>query len=92
VGTVVGGLLAFAIVRGSDDDINLTPFLILTAGQAGGATICFNATRKRKVEVQSGPLLNLNGDKLSLSPPQVHASPDSFGSANFRIDLFQANF
>jgi hypothetical protein len=92
VGNVVGGLLAIAIVRESDDDINVTPFLILTASQAGGATIGFNATRKRKVEVPSGALLNLEEDKLSLSFPQVNASPDSFGTANFRIDLFQANF
>lgn len=92
VGTVVGGLLAIAIVRESDDDINETPFIILTASQAGGATIGFNATRKRKIEVPSGALLNLDGDKLSLAFPQVNASPDTFGSANFRLDLFQANF
>lgn len=92
VGTVVGGLLAIAILSGSDDDINETPFIILTAAQAGGATIGFNATRKRKVEVLSGALLNLDEDKLSLAFPQVNATSDSFGSANFRIDLFQANF
>jgi hypothetical protein len=92
VGTVVGGLLALAIVRESDDDINETPFIILTVAQAGGATIGFNATRKRKIEVPSGALLNLDEDKLSLAFPQVNVTSDSFGSTNLRIELLQANF
>jgi hypothetical protein len=92
LGTALGGVCAIAILRGSDDDAGALSLFVLTAAQVGGAAIGFNATRKRKVEVPSGALLNLDEDKLSLAFPQVNVSPDFFGKANFRIDLFQANF
>jgi hypothetical protein len=92
LGTLVGGICAIGIFRDSDDDSGAAPLFLMTAAQAGGATLCFNATRKKKVKVPSVALLNLDGEKLSLAFPQVSASPDSFGSANLRLDLFQANF
>jgi hypothetical protein len=92
LGTLVGGICAVGIFRDSDDDSGAAPLFLITAAQAGGATICFNATRKKKVEVLSGALLNLDGDRLSLAFPQVKTTSDAFGSVDLRIDLFQADF
>ncbi len=92
LGTLVGGICAAALARDLDDDSGTAPLFVLTAAQAGGATLGFNATRKKKVEVPSGAMLNLKDDKLTLALPEVNAYPDSFGSANLRIDIFQANF
>jgi hypothetical protein len=92
LGTLVGGLLAFAIVGVSDDDSAWDAFLALPAAQSGGATLFFNRTRKRKMEVPSVALLNLNDGKLCLAPPQVSISQDSPGSGGYRVNLFQANF
>jgi hypothetical protein len=92
LGTLVGGICAIGIFRDSDDDSGAAPLFLITAAQAGGATICFNATRKKKVEVPSAALLNLDGEKLSLTLPKINVSQDSFGSANLRLELFQADF
>jgi hypothetical protein len=92
LGTLAGGLLAFAIVSASGDESAWDAFLVLPAAQSGGATLFFNRTRKRKMEVASGALLNLNDGKLCLAPPQLNVSKDSPSLANYKINLFQATF
>jgi hypothetical protein len=91
-GTLLGGLCAIGIASASEWESAWAPAVVLIAAQAGGATMGFNASRKKKVEVPSGAMLNLKDGKLTLALPEVNAYPDSFGSANLRIDLFQANF
>jgi hypothetical protein len=92
LGTMVGGVIAIAIMRNAEDDDSWAPMFLVTAAQSGGATSFFNSSRKRRVEIPCGALLNLNDNELSLAFPRVNASLDSFGSADFRLDLFQANF
>jgi hypothetical protein len=92
LGTLVGGAFAVAILRGSDDDSGLAPLSILTAAQAGGATIGFNATRKRSVEVPSGAMLNLKDGELALALPQVSVSQDCLNSNLYEVNVFEANF
>lgn len=91
-GTLVGGLCAFSLLAGSDGDASWASFFVFTAAQAGGATLCFNQTRKKKVEVSGEALLNLQGGKLALAFPQVNISQDSFKSSNYRVNLFQGKF
>jgi hypothetical protein len=82
-GTLIGGLCAIGIASASEYESDWAPAVVFVAAQAGGATMGFNATRKRKVEAPSGAMLNLNDSRLTLAFPQVSAYPDSFGSANF---------
>jgi hypothetical protein len=64
----------------------------LTAAQAGGATLGFNASRKRRVEAPSGALLNLDEGKLALAFPQLNLSQDSSNPSEYKVNLLQANF
>jgi hypothetical protein len=92
-GTVVGGLLAAGIISASDDDDSGgAALLVLPLAQAGGAAMGFNATRKKKVEVSGGALLNLQEGGMSLAFPQVSVSPDPFGSSNYKVSLIGARF
>lgn len=92
LGTVMGGLVAGAILRNSNDDSGAAPLFILTAAQAGGATISFNATRKKKVKVPSGAMLNLKDGKFAFAFPQVNTSQDAFNSNCYKVNFFKANF
>jgi hypothetical protein len=79
LGTVFGGLCAAAVARDPDDESGALPLLVLSAAQAGGATLCFNATRKQRVQVPSSSMLNL---KVG----------NGFNSDCYKLNLFQANF
>lgn len=91
VGTLVGGVTAVALIR--DNDEGTIPFAVFTAAQTGGATIGFNLSRKgRKIDGYSEALLNLNDGKLAFAFPQADVSKDSFSSAEYKVNLFQAKF
>jgi len=108
LGTLLGSLFAGAIARGSNDDSEVVPLVLLTgsndddsgvlplfvlsAAQASGATIGFNATRKRKVEMPSGAMLNLKDGNLAFAFPQVNTSQDAFNSNCYKVNFFKANF
>jgi hypothetical protein len=92
LGTMLGGLVAVSILKSSDDDSGTLPLFILTTAQVGGAAIAFNSTRKRKVEVPSGSILNLKDGKLALSVPEVNITGDAFNSGCYKVNLFRANF
>jgi hypothetical protein len=93
LGTLAGGLLSAAMLKGSENDEPAWAALVLITGaQAGGAAICFNATRKKKVEVRSGSMLNLKDGKLALTVPKVRVSLDAFKSGCCKVNLFRANF
>lgn len=92
LGTMVGGVIAIAIMRNAEDDDSLAPFLLATAAQSGGATSFFNSSRKRRVEIPPGALLNLNDNELSLAFPRVNVSPNLAGTTHCTVNLFQANF
>ncbi|HVP36328.1 MAG TPA: hypothetical protein VMT04_04980 [Terriglobales bacterium] len=91
MGMLLGGGLALAISRGdkSADDSPLPYIAILTASQATGAIIAFNATREKKEEKKTGALLNLNKGKLSLAFPEISIHKNS---SSYKFNLFQANF
>jgi hypothetical protein len=93
LGMLAGGLLASVIMRDSEtDDPAWAALLLITASQAGGATLCFNATRKQRVEVPSGSMLNLKDGKLALAVPEVNIAHHAFDSDCYKINLFTANF
>lgn len=91
-GTFLGGLLAAGIVAASEDGLGGAPFLVLPLAQAGGAAMGFNATRKKKVEVSGGALLNLQEGGMSLAFPQVSVSHDPSSSGDYKVNLFVAKF
>jgi hypothetical protein len=89
VGTLAGCGLVYLMVGSSENDEMTVPvFVFFTVAQSAGATLAFNLSRKKKVEVSSGALLNLNDGKLSLAFPQVNLTQD----LNYKINLFQAKF
>jgi len=93
LGTLAGGLLSSVIVKDSeDDDPAWAALFLITGAQAGGATLCFNATRKQRVEAPSGSMLNLRDGKLALALPEVNISRDAFNSDCYKVNLFKANF
>jgi len=91
-GTLVGGLVATELIRNSDNEDGSFPLFLLTLAQAGGATIGFNSSRKKKSEGHSEALLNLKNGNLSLAFPEVDIFQDNLGSDNYKIDLFKAKF
>ena len=92
IGTVVGGLFAYGISGASEHESALAPAIVFVAAQAGGATMGFNRSRKRISDVPSDALLNLIDGKLSLAPPRVNVSQDSFNSTSCQVTLFEATF
>jgi hypothetical protein len=68
------------------------PLFVLSAAQAGGAALCFNSTRKTKVEIPSGAMLNLKDGGLALVFPQINVSQDISNSNCFEVNFFEANF
>jgi hypothetical protein len=92
VGTLVGGVCAFGIAAATDCESAWAPTIVLVAAQAGGATMGFNRSRKRISNVPSDALLNLSDGKLSLAPPRVNVSQDSFNSTSCQVTLFEATF
>lgn len=92
LGTMFGGLCASVIARDPDDESGALPLLVLSAAQAGGATLCFNATRKQKVELPSGAMLNLKDGSFALAFPQVNVSQDASNSNCFEVSFFEASF
>ncbi len=93
LGMLAGGLMASAIMGDSKtDDPAWAPLALMTVGQAGGATLFFNATRKQRVEVPSGSMLNLKDGKLGLAVPEVNITRNAFNSGGYRLSLFTANF
>jgi hypothetical protein len=92
LGTLVGGMLAIGMARASENGSVWAPFLILTAAQSGGATLFFNQSRKRKLEMSSGALLNLEQGRLIVALPQVNISHHSSGSSDYTVNLFGARF
>jgi hypothetical protein len=93
LGTLAGGLLSSVMLKGSENDAPAWAALVLITGaQAGGATLCFNATRERRVEVPSGSMLNLRDGKLALAVPRVSVSRNAFNRDCYQVNLFKANF
>lgn len=92
VGTVVGGLFAYGMASASEHESALAPAIVLTSAQAGGATLFFNQSRKRKLEMSSGALLNLEQGRLSVALPQANISHHSSGSSDYTVNLFGARF
>ena len=92
LGTLVGGICAAALARDSDDDSGTASLFVLTATQAGGATLGFNATRKQRVEAPSGSMFNLKDGKLALAMSEVNIACDAFNSDCYKVNLFEANF
>lgn len=92
-GTLAGFGVTYLLIQTTEhDELNLPIFVLFTASQASGAIIGFNLSRKKKVEVSSGALLNLNEGKLSLAFPQGTLSKESLSSSSYRVNLFQAKF
>jgi hypothetical protein len=91
-GALAGGLCALGIAVASDYESAWAPAIVLVASQAGGATMAFNNSRKRKAEVSSGALLNLKGGRLSLAPPGLSVFQGSFSSNSCKVTLFEAKF
>lgn len=89
-GSLAGSLMAYQIVKHSHSP--LLWLALFNPLQAAGATVGFNLTRKKKVEVPSGALLNLSEGRLSMVFPQVNLSLDSKSSSSYKVNLFQANF
>jgi hypothetical protein len=88
LGTSGSVLLCCAI-----DDISLWPaFFLVTGSQAGGATLGFNLTRKKRAEGFSNAMLNLEEGRLALALPQVDVSQDSFKSGVYKVNIFKASF
>lgn len=92
LGTLAGGLYAGVIAGGSEDDSGALPLFIICTAQSAGATLCFNATKKQKVELPSGAILKLKDGTLALSLPQVSVSQDAFNSNCYQINFFEASF
>jgi hypothetical protein len=93
LGMLGGGLLSVAILRSSDnEESSLAAFFLLTGAQAGVATLCFNATRKKKVEGFSNAMFNLEDGKLALAMPQVNISQDSSKSGVYKVNIFKTSF
>lgn len=93
LGTLVGALCASTLGQELvDDDSGVTPLFVISAAQAGGATLCFNATRKKRVEVPSVSMLNMKDGSLAFSLPQVKISQDAFNSNCYQISFFEASF
>ena len=91
-GTLAGMGLSYLLLKSTEhNEMTVPVFAAFTAAQATGATLVFNLSRKKKVEVSSGALLNLNDGKLSLAFPQGDFSKDTFGSKNYNVNLFQVN-
>jgi len=91
-GTVLGGLCAIGIASASEYESAWAPAIVLTAAQAGGATLGFNGSRRKVVGIPSAALLNLNDGKLSLAFPQVNVSHDPSSSGDYKVNLFVAKF
>ncbi len=93
LGTLAGGVLSSVIMKDSENDAPAwAALLLITGAQAGGATLCFNATRKQRVEVPSGSLLNLKDGRLALAVPKVNVTRDGFNSGCYKVNLFRVNF
>jgi hypothetical protein len=92
LGTIAGVLLAAGIFQDLADNDGAAPLFVLSAAQAGGATLCFNATRKQKLEVPSGAMLNLKDGNIALSFPQMSVSQDVSNSNCFELNFFEASF
>ncbi len=92
LGTLLGGLVGMGIAADSKNGSEVLPLFVLTAAQSGGATMCFNASRKKKVEVPSGAMLNLKDGNLALALPQVSVSQDASNSSCLEVNVFEANF
>jgi hypothetical protein len=96
LGTLVGGMISAAMVRATEnsgkDASGFAVILVLSGAQAGGATIAFNMSRQKKVEVPSGALFNLENGRMALALPQVDISQDSFKSGVYKVNIFKANF
>jgi hypothetical protein len=93
LGILGSGLLSSAIVKDfGNDGPSWATFSLVTGSQAGGATLCFNSTRKKKVEVFSDAMFNLKNGQLALAMPQVNISSDSFKSGVYKVNIFEANF
>lgn len=95
-GTLVGGMISAAMVRATENSgkeaSGFAAILVLSGAQAGGATIAFNTSRQKKVEVPSGAIFNLEEGKLALAMPQVDISSDSFKSGVYKVNIFEASF
>ena len=89
-GSLLGGGLAYLIAQTDKeaDGISYEYAVFIVAGQATGAIIGFNHSRKKKAEIPSEGLLNINDGKLSLAFPQVDISKDS----DYKVNLFQVKF
>lgn len=90
VGSLLGGGLSYLIAQ-TNKDTDGIPYeyaVFVVGGQVTGAIIGFNHSRKKKAEIPSEGLLNINGGKLSLAFPQVDISKDS----DYKVNLFQAKF
>lgn len=90
VGSLLGGGLAYLVAK-TEKDVDGIPYryaIFVVAGQATGAIIGFNHSRKKKAEIPSEGLLNINDGKLSLAFPQVDISKDS----HYKVNLFQVKF
>jgi hypothetical protein len=92
LGTLLGGLVGIGIAADSKNGSEVLPLFVITAAQSGGATMCFNASRKKKVEVPSGAMLNLKDGNLALALPQVNVSQDASNSNCLEVNVFEANF
>jgi hypothetical protein len=94
LGTFVGALFASALDQELvDDNSGFIPLFVIGAAQAGGATLCFNATRKKRVEMPSaGAMLNLKDGNLAFAFPQVNVSQDTFNSNCYKVNFFEVNF
>lgn len=97
-GSLAGGLLtgglAVAIAQANKNNHISSPALVIATavGQTAGAVLAFNSTRKKRVQVLSGALLNLDEGKLAVSFPQVNICPGSKSSSGYKVNLFQAKF
>jgi hypothetical protein len=89
-GSLLGGGLAYLIAQTDKeaDGISYEYAVFVVAGQATGAIIGFNHSRKKKAKIPSEGLLNINSGKLSLAFPQVDISKDS----DYKVNLFQVKF
>jgi hypothetical protein len=93
LGMLGSGLLSSAIVKDSGNDgPSWATFFLVTGSQAGGATLGFNATRKKRVEGFSHAMFNLEEGRLALAMPQVEISRDSSKSGVYKVNFFKASF
>ncbi len=92
-GSLVGGGLVLLLYKANHNaESPALYYFIAAAAQTTGAVIGFNHSRKKKVQVPLGSLLNLKDGKLSLAIPKVKLLTESKRLTGYKLNLFQAKF